>query len=179
MITPILNKLSEFDVVYVTGPQRSGTTFVSNYLSKKLGYKLIDEADYEINSFVKMQALINEAGKCVVQCPAQSHNILKFGDTNSIVVYMIRDVFDIIKSEIRINWNKQGARDREYAKYSKHFPTYTLSEIPISVIKYKVWEEVQKPHINNYIELKYSDLNTIDGWLNPIDRKQFKSKQIN
>ena len=47
----------------------------------------------------------------------------------------------------------------------------------ISLIKYKVWCEEQKPNIKNYIDLDYDLLKQADDWKDKEDRVNFKNKQ--
>ena len=178
-INEIVKHLTSFKKIYVTGPQRSGTTFTAKYLSKMLNYKHIDEHDFGTHDFKKMLEIILNHDSFVVQCPAQSHNITNFPmNDDSIVVFMFRDIYDIISSEHRIDWHIRGAEKRERQKYNFFFEEYTKPFIPISVIKHKVWEQVQKPNIDNYLELNYNLLKDTDEWINKEDRVNFKNKQI-
>jgi hypothetical protein len=177
-INNILEKLRKYKKIYVTGPQRSGTTFTAKYLSKTLGYKHIDEHDFGTHDFNSMVNVVKSTECFVIQCPAQTHNILNFPmDNDSIVVFMIRDVYDIITSEHRIDWHQRGAEGRERKKYMDSFNKYTKPYLPISIIKYKVWDDIQKPSLNNYLELSYDLLKTTDMWIDKDKRKNFKNKQ--
>jgi hypothetical protein len=174
----LLDEISRFKKVYVAGPQRSGTTFTAKYLAKALGYKHIDEHDFGTHNYNAMLKLISQHESFVIQCPAQTHNIENFPlDADSIVVFMRRDVYDIIISEHRIDWHTRGAEKRERDKYVMRYPEYTKPFIPISIIKYKVWDFVQKNKIGNYIDFDYNILKDTDMWIDKEDRKNFKNKQ--
>ena len=118
----VLKKLQSYKKIYVTGAQRSGTTFAARYMAKMLGYKHIDEHDFGTHNFQNMLNITQDNDEFVIQCPAQTHNILSFPlDNTSIVVYMNRDFYDIITSEHRIDWHTRGAEYRERAQYEKKF----------------------------------------------------------
>lgn len=174
----ILKGLKKYKKIYVTGPQRSGTTFAAKLISKDLGYKHIDEHDFDTHDFEKMKDVMLKHDKFIIQCPAQTHNILNFpmGD-DSVIIYMKRDIYDVISSEHRIDWHTRGAEKRERVKYTTHFKEYYKPYIPISIIKNKVWDDIQKHKINNYIEMNYDLLKLTDMWIDKENRKNFKNKQ--
>lgn len=172
----IIDSLRVFNKVYVTGPQRSGTTFAAKALAYSLGYKHIDERDFGTQDLDKMNELTSKYDKFVVQCPCLFYRVTDF-DNDGIIICMIRDIESIIKSENRINFTKFTGFKGEHVKYINKFPEYYDKNKPISQIKYDVWNNVQKLKINNYIELKYEDLKSHPLWIGKEKRTHFKPKQ--
>lgn len=171
-----LDLYRKFKKIYVTGPQRSGTTFAAKALASSLDYKHVDERDFGTQDINKMRDLTSKFDGFVVQCPCLFHQATEF-DSDGLVVCMIRDINDIVKSEKRINFHEFRGFQGEHDKYIKNFSEYYDKNKPISQIKYDVWNNVQKQKIKNYVELDYNSLKTHPLWIDAENRKGFGPKQ--
>ena len=87
--------------IVVVGNQRSGTTFTAKYLAKALNFKYVDESAFEINDVYKFIHAFKD--KTVVQAPALTIYIHKIITQDDLVVFMVRDWSDILKSILKKN----------------------------------------------------------------------------
>jgi len=164
--------LRRHNQIVVTGPQRSGTTIASKMIAQDLGYEHFDETvlPESFDGFA-LQVLHNnlEGIKGVYQGPTRSalcHTLPE----DVAVVFMVRPVEDIIASQERINWVWE---DQEIAQYPTEYQA-----APVSSMKYRYWNEVQKPLIRYAYEIVYHSLEEHPLWKNKEERKNFNSKQI-
>lgn len=177
-----LTMLKQNEVVYVAGAQRSGTTIAAKIFAKELNYNHIDENNYDVGNYQKMIALKDTLKPCVIQMPALTHRILDIAKTEDkfIIVWIMRDFYDIIKSEIRIGWhNSNWGELSEKKKYKEYFPKYFIPEIPISIIKNKVWKEVQSKQLkkSQYVNIEYNTLSKHELFVPKHKRTNFGIKQ--
>lgn len=170
-------KENENKKILITGPQRAGTRFASKVIANDLNIEHIDELDYEIGNLDLFLNLIKNKTSFSVQAPALTFYLDKIPD-DIIVIFMYRDINDIITSQKRIKWY----HDKTYKKIYKKVFGELLSNInmdkPISDIKYQVWEKIQKPTTKkiNY-DLDYDSLSSHEMWIDKSKRKKFKASQ--
>lgn len=154
----------KFKRIYVTGPQRSGTTICSTMIAYDLNYRLIDESHYKgENHILKKMSKLNNV---VFQCPRQSYCIDEYSNNDSLICFMIRPIEDIIASQNRVNWRSDHV---ELKKYN------TLKG-PISQVKYEHWNSI-KFKIINFQEINYECLKEHHLWIDKKRRKNFTIKQ--
>jgi len=174
----LVDKCKDYPIVYVTGPQRSGTTFCANILARDLQYKWVDESRFSNHSFRRFKGYCKD--NHVIQCPALSHRVLDF-DSKGIIVWMKRNLQDVLKSEDRINWHPIEF-EVERKKYLYTFPNHKdkIQNFNRSKpMKDFFWENVQKDYLNiEYVEFNYEGLRESSGWVDKERRVKFKSKQI-
>jgi len=149
--------------VLVTGPQRSGTTICSRIISHDANLEYIDEDQVGVDSLILVNDLFETRKNFVLQAPAISRlcHLIRA----DVVVFMIRNIKDIIASQERVNWQCEAI---ELKKYNK-------TEGVIAEEKYKFWYYFQKQHIINYLEVKYESLEKHKLFIK--DRKNFKIRQ--
>jgi len=160
----MFEKLKQFKRVYVTGPQRSGTTICTKMISQDTGFDSIDERQYrqDKNHFDALRG----RKEIVIQCPKYNHIIHEHSDSQSIIVMMMRPVKEIIQSQIRVNW-----------QHEKHeLSKYNVKDGPIAKVKYDFWEK-QKRLIEHYLEIEYRSLEAHPLWIDDKLRRYFKIKQ--
>lgn len=171
--------------IVVTGPQRSGSTFTAKTLGSDLSFLFVDESDLNCVGFdiEKVASLLLNYDKIVVHCPPVSHFIhhLKF-ISKLAIIFMYRDVNEIISSQNRICWN-----DTEEINSLKIIMKKELSHInpdynlPISVLKYWLWENYQIHQLVNYgtpvYNLQYDSLKIHPKYIQKNDRLHFSPKQ--
>jgi len=160
--------------IIVTGPQRSGTRIASQMIASDLYLDFIDERKFGATNFEMFLKVIKSHTTCVIQAPDMSAQLSLLRNKEIVVVYMIRDIQDIIKSEKRIGWDDNSLR----IKYKKYFPGFYDDKKPISQIKYEVWNEKQKYElVNPFFEIQYESLKDHKMWVNKENRKNFKWHQ--
>ncbi|MAG27368.1 hypothetical protein CMI47_17695 [Candidatus Pacearchaeota archaeon] len=185
----LLDKLKKFSKIIVTGPQRSGTTYMTYILAKDLNYKKIDEIVYREKFTPTTKLFIKELNKenIVIQAPTQTHILHKLKyDSKMIIIFIHRDDNDIIKSEDRIGWHKKCFKTEELPKYLKlcesDFNEYRekfLSFKRNSHLKKFVWNNLQKPIMKNtFVEVEYDILEQTKEFIPKSKRINFDSKQI-
>lgn len=188
-----LEELKNFDRILVTGANRSGTTFISVYLANKLNYTLVDEKQYQYKErvfnffFSKKRVVIQGPGMCYA-----SHRICS-NFSNSIVVYMKRDLGDIGASSERIRPDlTREERFKGFQKVKSRFagepelrqfvaafdpPLESFGPESSALFRYSIWDEFQKNRCENWMEINYEDLEGLEGYITPNKRKLFKPKQ--
>ena len=157
--------MNQFEIIYVTGPQRSGTRIASKMIAKDINYNFIDEKYFNYENIKKLSQITEM--NSVIHCPCLCHCIHKFSNNNNnnLIVIMKRNISDIINSQKRISWNEQY----ELTKYKNE-------NLTISEIKYKNWE-LQKIKIKNFIEIEYESLKYHKLWISKEFRKNFSDSQ--
>ena len=149
--------LAKWRRIYVTGPQRSGTTICARMICADTRHTY---QDGEPINRLKPQAVrerMMRRENVVVQCPFLAHDIhlAVYDDPDAIVVFMIRDVNDIWASQKRIHW----ADPKELRRYPGE--TYaTLAEA-----KYARWYAVSRDLCPNWVEVEYESLSEHPLWV--------------
>jgi len=168
----VFESLAGFTKIVVTGPQRSGTTICANMIAHDLGLPCVDERGVTPfwlkdrgKTISRIKAKLRE-NRLVLQSPSAAafcHEL----PANVAVVYMIRPVEDIIKSQQRINWDGNP---------------FELMMLEVDsgescVLKYERWKW-QKPLIKHAFEVEYESLKAHPLWVDAELRKNFTAKQI-
>ena len=194
-----------YDRIVIVGPQRSGTTFVSQAITDTLSFKNIDEHAFNVKD-VGMFKNIFKQKDIVVQAPGLTHLIHNLVGENDLVIFMTRKWSDIIKSVYRkngklSNWILMG----EMYDVNKHYYTtgyykdasgkihYLYQEkdskcesIFEKVVEkdsyyldvvYKMWKHYQRDLITNYIQLDYESMKSHPMWVDKQQRGKFHAKQ--
>jgi len=164
----VFEHLKGFDVILVSGPQRSGTTICSKMVAADTGHTLIPESEFDFHDEALFRAIVTAGGKSVVHCPPMAHLLHEFADDDGVaIVFMVRDVRDIIASQERINWTAKE-EVRELTKYGAHYG-------PISLVKYDYWSRVQRDRIpeGQRFEVEYESLSKHPLWEDRPGRGQF------
>lgn len=156
--------------LFVTGPQRSGSTFVANCLAKSHGVKYIDEMEFDAHFYGMFKYIASKQNSWVVHAPALFHRvfdvIMDFPDVTIVIVR--RNIEEIVESEKRIDWNPKSQREAFFAQDD--------DSRPISKIKYDYWDK-WKSRIPSYVEYEYADFEVHPLWVPKDERKNFTPKQ--
>jgi hypothetical protein len=156
--------------LFVTGPQRSGTTFVSNCLSSSFNLPLIDESEFDAHFYGRFKFLANKQEQWIVHGPALFHKVFDvlndFPDVTFVVVR--RNVKDIVKSQDRISWKPSSER--------RHMNVPSHDKRPIAQIKYEYWDR-WKNDLSSWVEYEYDDFEVHPLWVDKTRRKNFHSRQ--
>lgn len=164
--------LSEFEIILVSGPQRSGTTICAKMVAQDTGHAYINEAEYQFHDETAFRAIVTAGGGLVIHCPPMCHLLHEFANDDGIaVILMRRDIKDIIASQEAINWTaKEEAR--ELAKYKADYG-------PIALVKYDVWDRLQRDQFPEHrrFEIRYKDLRNHPLWQDQVEHPPFGYRQ--
>ena len=142
--------------VFVTGPQRSGTTITARILADKLNKTYVDESEYNP---------VDIPNNAIIQAPFISKFIveLSFKFLSAFFIVVIRDKQEIIKSMERIEWYKDHIDNPEF--YSTYVDTtYKIIDIQLD----------QLPE-SRYLKINYDSLKSHNLFVD--DRKDFTTRQ--
>ena len=160
-------------VILVTGPQRSGTTWVACALATQLGYTLYDERHPITGGNNTLRALRHafsyaqsQEGGAVFQSPMATpilHELPRF--SGLLVVFIARNCIDVFRSQNKVNrraggWTCAAGRTKELGKYlgtRPGFEQYKEELAPyfddrdmICKVKQDVWMRYQQPQLAHH-----------------------------
>jgi hypothetical protein len=164
----MFEKFTEFEKVFVTGPQRSGTRICAKMIAADTGFKYVDEEDFNMDSLYVLLSILYAKKRCVVHCPVLCRYIHFFASPRNAIVLLRRDIKEIIRSQRRIKWSREKLE----------LLRYDLGEGIISEVKYEYWDKVQKARIKNAFEIKYDSLKSHPLWIEKKERRNFLATQI-
>ncbi|MBA3387691.1 MAG: hypothetical protein H0T95_13960 [Chthoniobacterales bacterium] len=157
-----------FRKILVTGPQRSGTTIASRILAHELRYRFVSEKDIKTHSLSRLHKRLFSWRREVIQGPCFG-SICHYIDTpRTLIVFMRRDLSEIVQSEHRIGWS---AQQWELANYFRDAGT-------IAAVRYECWEKYQQGLMEvPWIELAHASLAPHRLWIDREKRLHFKDHQ--
>lgn len=168
MAKALFKHLKNFKIVLVTGPQRSGTRIAARCIAADTGFQYIDENEFKVHDRALLDNLVATRKNVVIQCPAMAYIIHTYGARDDvIVVFMLRELYEIEASEQRINW--QG-NERELAKYKQNAGR-------AATFKYAYWLTHQRQRIKHWNEVQYESLANHQLWVAPEQRVNFSDGQ--
>jgi hypothetical protein len=199
------NLIRGYDRIIIIGSQRSGTTFVSQAISNTLGFRNVDENEFNVKDVNKFKNIFKQKN-IVVQAPGLTHLIQNLVSENDLVIFMTRKWSDIIKSVFRkngklSNWilmndmydvNKyyystgyfkdlhgkvHELYDKKDEKCESVFKEVVDKNSYYLDVVYKMWKYYQRDLIPNYIELDYESMKLHPMWVNKQNREDFSPKQ--
>jgi len=187
----LIDVARQYKTIYVTGPQRSGTRYTTFSLAKDL-----DKSDAGTRKRThtlysgkfkgtlyrdEIVSGVRNRYKVVIHCPHETHRLHTLS-SNCLVIWMDRNVEDVINSEDKINWHEKCFVNEEIPKYVDMFPEYedTIKKFNRNwYMKMWVWNNIQKDLMKvDYLELPYETLMQTDGYVSKEDRIGFKKDQI-
>ncbi len=192
-LVTVVEGFRKYGRIVVTGPQRSGTRIASTIISDILGWewndedKLCRQKSRDHDESYRKWCDNPMRGKTILQCPRISH-ACHMSPNHVLVVFMIRDVEDIIASDkhrvkkFRRLSKKGGSmpsfsvfkiKKYEYSKLFYNREPIELYDTPYKV--YEVWNSIQKKHDFNYYELEYNLLEQHKLWLPLEKRRRFSA----
>lgn len=158
--------MDHFRVILVTGPQRSGTTFVANAISHDTKRPYVDEAAFGTSNYGLFIDVVEQASVCVMQAPSMMKFVHLVPD-DVLVVVVRRKIEDIEASQERIGWSGEAL---ELARYGK-------STGVIAEVKYDYWDRNKAHSPRNWVEVEYESMFNHPLWVDKDDRAEFTSKQ--
>ena len=170
--------LAAYDVILVSGPQRSGTRIATKMISADTAHRYVDEDLFEVYDQGLFCAIVRQTHQTVIHCPSMSHIMHEVSGENVLVVWMLRDLEDIAASEQRITWNigpyeelaHLGLGDLQARRYRRHGGQ-------VAPLKYARWWGYQRERVQHWLELEYESLAAHPLWVPKEQRADFVAKQ--
>lgn len=170
----VVEQCKQYEVIVVTGPQRSGTTIKARVLSKELDYTYIDEEEFSSGDLEQFKNIVLGNKNCVIHAPAMTSICDELDNKRVFVVYSKRKIIDVVNSQKRINWKGEKFERRRYKNKFKEYKT--IEHKKISEIKTHIWETHQKQKCNTsdlwYDDIKYHPL--FENNRDNFDTRQWK-----
>jgi len=161
-----------YNVVLVTGPQRSGTTICARMIEHDTGLQDMGEQEFSATNEEQWGESVAGAAKAVMQCPGMARFIHEFGARHDLaVVFMIRSLTEVIASQRRINWAYEQFELKRYPAIYRN--------MPVAAAKLMYWMSFQKRRIANAYEVDYATLEKHPLWIPPGQRLDFHARQWN
>lgn len=172
----LFDYLQKYRFVLVSGPHRAGTTIAAAMITNDLGYEFVEDAQTQLERFA---ADYQDYPPTVFHCPSYCHYIHHLAHIPDLAAVMvIRDIEAIIASERRIPWAFEPQQLGFYRSKARPRPTFAI-QTPISAVKYRYWQEVQKPMFGaSGYEIRYEDLAKHPMWIPPEHRGDFTANQL-
>ena len=161
-----------FKRILVTGAHRSGTTFAAAAIAHDLGLIFYPEENIRGGSLILLKEFQKTHKKYVMQAPGLSVNchIVDF----DIVIMMRRNLPDIIDGMRILN---DRVIQFELNRIETMFgDKYVKLGLPLA--KLAIFNEIQKPLINNSAILDYESLLNHPLWIPETKRKDWHIRQI-
>lgn len=165
-------KKHNFKKILVTGAHRSGTTFAAAAIAHDLGLLFYPEENIRGGNLILLKDFQKTHKEYVLQAPGLSVNchIVDF----DIVIMMHRNLPDIIDSMRILNDRViQFELERIETMFGKKYV-----ELGLPLAKLAIFNEIQKPLINNSAILDYESLSNHPLWIPETKRKDWHIRQI-
>lgn len=158
MMTLFGHPLDCIRVIIVTGPQRAGTTIAARIIAAESEMRYVDEDEYGTKDLAAWKKLVATGQRLVIQSPAMARWVHEVATDDVMVIWVVRPLADILRSQKRIGWHDGDER----GKY-KGVEGY-LDEAPIAQIKTRYWRTFQMGQIPHAMEIDYHSLETHPLW---------------
>jgi hypothetical protein len=168
--------LSAFRKILVSGPQRSGTTICAQMIAADLKYRYFDEMEFDVDNLRHVFAIVDALDRIVLQCPSLAASLWMFSRPDILVIFMKRDVAEIVASQSRPIYESSPDRIWTTAHQPVELMKYGRTTGVIAEVKYEGWE-AQKPYIRNAMEIEYASLAAHPMWVDKAGRERFGPKQ--
>lgn len=175
----LVKKCKKYTRIVVSGPQRSGTTYMAKQLSESLNYEHADEYSFSIRNLGMFKQKLDKEN-IVIQAPALTHILAEINHPRTLVIWMKRDFDDVKRSEDRIGWHPKDS-SWEFAIYLQRFVNHfdlIRSFDRSAPMKTKIFEDVQSPKMKvDWLYVDYEIAESSPNYIKPENRKNFHSKQ--
>ena len=162
--------LAQYNLILVTGPQRSGTTIAARMIAADTKHDYIDERDFEATGRAVWLDICARAHNAVIQCPGMARYVHEVGARPDVcVVYMLRDVGEIVASQKRIDWSHEPY---EMSQYDSDWHRATIAET-----KAAYWMGHQRKLCAHPLEVAYGTMSAHPLWVPAKKRRTFRDRQ--
>lgn len=172
-----------YQIILVTGPQRSGTTICARMIEHDLGYTYLDEHRWRVWDGQEARRLAEETWPCVLQGPGILKDVALFNQPKCAVILMNRDLDEIRQSQERIGWNIWAEKElSHYTEDKKWYDGVTTGESPadeVAWIKYMFWHYKGRESLTykNWYIVEYELLKEHPLWVSKEQRQNFSTRQ--
>lgn len=173
----MFESLATYRKILVSGPQRSGTTICARMIATDLKYRYFDEMEFGVDDVRKVFAIVDNLDRIVVQCPSLSASLWMFSHPDILVIFMKRDLADIIASQNRPIYESSPDLIWTTTHEPVELMKYGRQSGIIAQVKYDGWE-AQRPYVRNAIDVEYASLAAHPMWVDQAARATFRAKQI-
>lgn len=160
----MFSELKRHPVIWVVGPQRSGTRIASKMIAHDTGHERVDEVQFYVDSLSFLARLLREKSDrgIVIHGPAITRWIHRIATDRDAVVFMFRPTHQIHASEKRISWAYDHVEALKYGKTSGS-----------AEAKIQLWNAFQRHQIQNAITFPYDQLRNHPFWIPKKQRDSF------
>ena len=154
----------------VLGPQRSGSTFISQCLAKSSSCRHIDESEFDVYFLDWFFRIADGNESWVAHAPGLFVDVFKILERYPDVTFSIihRPIPEILASQNRINLNDEKERQR-----LNLLSTDTRNTCEVKYMYWDMW----KPFLPSWKEYNYRDFETHPDWVPDEKRVDFHPKQ--
>lgn len=165
---------SNFRVVVVSGPQRSGTTIAARIIASESGMQYVDEDEYGTKDVDAWKKLVSTGTGLVIHSPAMARWVHEVGGKEAggddvAVVWVMRPLPEVLASQKRIGWDDSAERGKYHMT--------TKDTRPVAFVKQWYWYTYQRPFIVHAFELQYYGLKHHPLWVEADKRVAFRKRQ--
>ncbi len=172
----MFEKLAQWPIILVTGPQRSGTTIAARMIEHDIGHKYLDEVSWQVWDGERAREMADAFKPCVLQGPGILKDARRFYGPNCCVVLMRRNIDNIIASQKRVGWNRWAKKEILFYADDLHW-TQEEAELYVARTKYMYWRYDVRPSLSYWHEVEYESLSKHELWLPAEERKDFNARQ--
>ena len=171
----------KFENVILFSQPRSGSTFVSNLLSKELNYSenFFSEEFFINQHFVYLKSFVKKHNNFFININEYWVRRIDLIKSNTLYLYLYRDSTEILNSYQKAKkLNYYLGWEEMINKYRKFFPEIK-NIVPAPLFGHKVWEQ-QVNRLDNGYTILYESFKTHKFYLSPEirDEKIIKLKHI-
>jgi hypothetical protein len=127
----------KFKRVVVTGPQRGGTRICAKMIAKDTGFRYVDEDEFKFDFVRKFFEILKEE-RIVIQCPTMSSLVWAMDEEGTAIVFMRRNLRDILKSQDRVTFPDGQNWTQKFAPYE--MMKYGVPSGVSADVKLRAWE---------------------------------------
>ena len=175
----MLDQISEYRMVVVSGPQRSGTHVMAKIIADELDWIYIPDTEYSAEHNGDWAKYVLESHNVVIHCPHMSH-MLHFVPSDVAVVYMYRPIDEIEESFERVNPGEVPCCRTEQMLFYPQPPGVVGSPMGnvCAELKNNYWEAYQQIILGQRgFSFKYHDLESHPLFYKKEDRKDWLMNQ--
>jgi hypothetical protein len=163
--------LAKYRKIVVTGPQRSGTTICARMVAADTGHEYVDEDRFGVSQEGPFWDLVKSPALQVIQAPGMAHICHKMTDEDVFVIFMTRDLAEILRSQKRIEWSGEEVERKKYGMTPN-------DDRPIASVKLSYWLNEQRTQLGKKgMIVEYYTLGGHWMWIEPKYRTDFGPRQ--
>lgn len=157
--------LKDYKKIFVVGLGRSGTRIATRMIAQDTGKDFIDETEWGVHDIDKLKHINKYRSNFVIQANSAYYCIGFFSRSDTLIVYVKRDL-----EEIKASW----ARLRNLGSLNTSMWSNIQPQLLITNEERLAIMEAKKEKIKNLLEIQYNDLKGHPLWLDSEVRANFR-----